>query len=120
MKMNLGQLLTEDQLLKLNINRPKLVSYEPNTVYEFTAVFVNVTLKNANGRRYLNTLVRNIKDVNGGLVDDHMYLRMFPKNTFKPGDKIRIWAEIDSYVKKGPEGGIGYALTKYQKVEVIS
>lgn len=103
--------------------RKKLENIGSEKRFEYTATFQKFGIKSGYKSSLPTFIVTNVKDSNGKLITDHLWLNFTTVfNQFgwlQPGDIIKFSGRVDTYYKGYYKDQLDYRLTYPSKVSVI-
>lgn len=103
--------------------REKLENIGSEKRFEYTGIFQKFGIKSGYKSSLPTFVVTNVKDSNGQLITDHLWLNfttMFNQfGWLRPGDTIKFSGRVDTYYKGHRKNQLDYRLTYPSKVSVI-
>lgn len=103
--------------------RKKLENIGSEKRFEYTGIFQKFGIKSGYKSSLPTFVVTNVKDSNGQLITDHLWLNfttMFNQfGWLRTGDTIKFSGRVDTYYKGYHKNQLDYRLTYPSKVSVI-
>lgn len=103
--------------------REKLEEIGSEKRFEYTSTFQKFGIKSGYKSSLPTFIVTNVKDNNGRLITDHLWLNFTTVfNQFgwlQPGDIVKFSGRVDTYYKGYHKNQLDYRLTYPSKVSVI-